>query len=444
MTRDIIRDLGGKLILRQAVPEDTEALVAFNAAIHVDSESDTGFRVGAWTRDLMSKPHPTFQVGDFTIVEDTTTGKIVSSLNLISQTWQYAGISFKVGRPELVGTLAEYRHRGLVRAQFEVIHQWSAERGELLQAITGIPYYYRLFGYEMALNLEGGRAGYLPHIPKLEAGKTEPYRFRKAQVEDIPFLCQLYEIACRRSLVSCVWDAPLWRYEILGKSQDNVNRFELRIIESAAGEAVGYLAFPHFRWGAMQIASQYEVKAGHSWAAVTPSVVRYLQSVGESQAPYHGEALFSSFGFWLGAEHPVYAVLPGSLPRVRQPYAWYLRVPDLPAFLRLIAPELERRLDNSPLAGHTGELKITFYREGIKLVFEGGKIVEATSWKPEPQGHSGQAAFPGLTFLQLLFGYRSIDELKYAFPDCWTDGDEALALLSAAFPKRASNVIPVS
>ena len=36
-----------------------------------------------------------------------------------------------VGRPEAVGTRPEYRRRGLVRAQFEVIHAWSAERGEL-------------------------------------------------------------------------------------------------------------------------------------------------------------------------------------------------------------------------------------------------------------------------------------------------------------------------
>ena len=61
-------------------------------------------------------------------------------MNLISQTWAYEGIPFEVGRPELVGTLPEYRNRGLVRAQFEEVHRWSAARGELVQGITGIPY----------------------------------------------------------------------------------------------------------------------------------------------------------------------------------------------------------------------------------------------------------------------------------------------------------------
>ena len=160
----ILRDLGDHLILRRATPDDADTLAEFNALIHTDEPGQPDKRIASWTKDLITKPHPTFSPGDFTIVEDTSTRKIVSSLNLISQTWSYAGIPFKVGRPELVGTLPEYRNRGLVRAQFEVIHQWSAERGEMAQGITGIQYYYRLFGYEMALNLSGGRAGYLLHI----------------------------------------------------------------------------------------------------------------------------------------------------------------------------------------------------------------------------------------------------------------------------------------
>ena len=35
--------------------------------------------------------HPTFAQDDFTIVAEKGTGRIVSSLNLISQTWTYAG-----------------------------------------------------------------------------------------------------------------------------------------------------------------------------------------------------------------------------------------------------------------------------------------------------------------------------------------------------------------
>lgn len=443
--RGFLRDLGGGLILRRSTREDTEALVDFNARIHYEREDGKrDERIGAWTRDLMEQAHPTFKDRDFTIVEDISSGKIVSTMNLISQTWSYAGISFGVGRPELVGTLAGYRNRGLVRAQFEVIHQWSTERGEIVQAITGIPYFYRLFGYEMALTLGGGRAGFKPHIPRLKEGETEPYLIRPAKANDLPFISDLYAQNAQRYLIRSVRDQALWEYELNGASGSNINRSELRLIETVSGEPVGFLAHPSFRWGSMMAATIYEIKPGRSWDAVTPSVIRYLQSTGERFLPEHGDEQFESFGFWLGVEHPVYQVLREQLPRVRSPYAWYLRVADLPGFLRHIAPVLEQRLLGSPLAGYHGELKITFYRTGLRLVFENGRLAQVDPWEPTPQGHSGGAAFPDRSFLQMIFGYRSLDELKYAFPDCWTASDSNHALLDSLFPKQVSNVWPVS
>ena len=134
---NLIKDLGDGLILRRAVPADSEQLAAFNALMHTeDEEKQPDERISEWTHDLMMRSHPTTGPADFTIVEDQKTRQIVSTLVLISQTWSYAGIEFKVGRPELVGTDSAYRERGLVRAQFDAVHAWSAERGELVQGIT--------------------------------------------------------------------------------------------------------------------------------------------------------------------------------------------------------------------------------------------------------------------------------------------------------------------
>ena len=443
----MIRDLGDGLVLRRSTLQDAQALADFNATIHSDDGPEKpDDKLAAWTFDLLTRPHPTFDVGDFTIVEDTTNGRIVSSLNLISQTWSYAGIKFKVGRPELVGTHPDYRNRGLVRAQFDLVHQWSAERGELVQAITGIPYYYRQFGYEMTMNLGGGRLGYLPHVPRLSENEQEAYVIRPAGLDDLPLIISLYDLGCQRSLVSCVWAEQEWRYELSGKSQNNVNRSELRIIETPAGEAVGFLAHSFFNWanGVTLPLSLYELKPGVSWAAVTPSVIRYLKTTGEANAKQLGKELFGAFGFWLGESHPAYLVIKERLPRVRKPYAWYLRLPDLPGFLRLISPLMETRLKDLAYAGHTGELKLSFYRNGVQLSFEQGRITAIQPWTPTPFGHSGDAGFPGLTFLQLVFGYRSFEELDDSFADCWSDNDEAFGLLSVLFPRKPSNVWPIA
>ena len=157
---DVLRDLDDGLLLRHGRVSDATALAAFNAEIHRNPGSpEPDIAAGVWTRDLLTRPHPTLRPDDFTLVEDRRSGTIVSSLNLIPQTWTYGGIPFGVGRVELVGTLPEYRRRGLVRRQMEVVHAWSAARGHLAQAITRIPFYYRQFGYDMALGLGGGRAG---------------------------------------------------------------------------------------------------------------------------------------------------------------------------------------------------------------------------------------------------------------------------------------------
>ncbi len=443
--RDPVRDLGNGLVLCRATAADTEQLVARHSDLHRDEGMEQpDERVGAWTRDLMERPHPTVRSGDFTVVKEVSTGRIVSSMCLISQTWSYGGIEFGVGRPELVGTEPEFRQKGLVRAQFELIHQWSAARGERLQAITGIPWYYRQFGYDMALNLSGGRVGYKPHLPKLDNGQAEPYRVRPATEADLPFVAAVYAEGNRRCLVACVRDEALWRDELAGKSEQNVNRVELRVIETAGGQPVGFLAHPFFLWGSMLATQVYELAAGVSWLAVTPSVARYLWQTGQEYARAAGKSdEFAAFGFWLGAEHPAYEALNRRLPDVRKPYAFYLRLPDVAGFVRHVAPVLERRLLDSAAAGHSAELKISFYRSGMRLVLEGGRLTEVEPWMPIGQ-NGVSAAFPDLTFLQLLFGYRSLQELDDAFADCYAATCEARALLEALFPKQMSRVWPIS
>ena len=83
----ILRDMGKGLVMRRVTPADSQALATFNARIHSDDGLDKPDELLAvWTRDLMEKPHPTFDIGDFIIVEDTEKGEIVSSMNLIPQT----------------------------------------------------------------------------------------------------------------------------------------------------------------------------------------------------------------------------------------------------------------------------------------------------------------------------------------------------------------------
>ena len=441
--KTIIKDLGAGLILRRSTPDDADALADFNARIHSDDGPDKpDERLAAWTRDLLTRPHPTFSPDAFTIIEETASGHIVSSLNLIPQTWTYEGIPFGVGRSELVGTLPEFRKRGLIRIQYEEIHKWCAERDLVVQAITGIPYFYRKFGYEMALDLSGGRFGHAAHVPKLKDGETEPYQLRPATLADIPFMAEVYEQTQQRYPIVCQRTPEIWHYEFDGRSKNHINRWEQRIIENENGEPVGYLMHPYFLIMDGAFATAYELKQGISWLAVTPSVVRYLWETGQAYAE-RDDKPSNSFGFLLGAQHPAYVALGSKLPSYDRPYAWYMRVPDLPGFIRHIAPALETRLAESIATGHTGKIRINRYSHILVLNFEQGKLtgVEEETRKASDYGDLG---LPELTILQIVFGRSSFADLHDFFPDVYYDNEQASILLDILFPKKHSNVLGIT
>lgn len=444
---ELPRDLGDGLLLRRATAADVEAIAALNSRLHSWSPvTPWRERFAAWTRDLLDGGHPTTAAGDFTVVEDRGTGAIVSTLGLIMQTWSYDGVPIRVARPELVGTDPAYRRRGLVRVQMAAAHDRAAAQGALALGITGIPWYYRQFGYEMTLALDGGQIGYAAQIPTLPAGTTEPYTLRPATEADLPFLMRTYEEGTRRYVVAALRDEAQWRYELSGRHAESLQAKVLRVIVGTDGEAAGMLThWPKLFENEQFVIETYELKAGISWLAVTPSVLRYVRATAERYATETSAAegpgtthAFASYVFLLGTQHPLYQATPQWLPQERRPYAWFLRVPDLPRFIRAVAPILERRLTTSPLAGYSGERRISFYRDGLRLAFERGHLTAAEGWQPTVE-QEGDCAFPELTFLHLLFGHRSLAEVGHLYPDCWAD-DESTTLLNALFPPGPADV----
>lgn len=438
-----IRDLGDGLILRHGSVEDADALADINSRMHSDDGPDQpNLGIGAWIQDLVAKPHPTLVPSDFTVVEETSTGKIVSTLCLIPQTWTFDGIEFGVGRPELVCTLPEFRKRGLVRVQMEEVHKWSTDRGHLVQVITGIPYFYRQFGYDMALNLSGARRGFEPHVPALKEGETEPFNIRLAVDGDVDFILKTYESHERKQAISCKRTPEIVRYEMTGKSALSIIRYEKMIIEDTNGKHIGYFEHPNELWFGGVACVYFALAEGASWLAVAPSVVRYLWKKGAEIAERESTTR-TSFSFNLGEQHPIYEVLDDKLPTVRKPYAYYVRVPDVPAFLTQVKPALEKRLAESAAVGYSGELRVGFYKDGFRMVFENGKITSIESIKHNTD-RDVDVAFPDYTFLHVLFGHRSFDELRHAFVDCYVHNPTARVLINALFPKRDSFVQAVA
>ncbi|MCP4165581.1 MAG: GNAT family N-acetyltransferase [Chloroflexi bacterium] len=427
-------DLGDNLQLRWATSADTHAVAEFNHRMHDENQDIDHF--GALSRDFMEGKHPLIGPSDFTMVEDTSTGRIISSMNLISQTWSYGGVPFKLGRPELVGTDPEYRRRGLVRRQFEVIHRLSAKRGELMLAITGIPWYYRMFGYEMAMYLDAGCNVYHRDLPSYDA-EADPYQLRPAALADLPFIRDLYQCSSKRYPYSVALSDDLWQYEFDGFSEYELGRRRWQILETKKGKRLGYVQHHPWRWHNALSITQVELKPGLGLLQFLPTLLHGLWQVGEATPNPADENAqmkthqMKALHLRMGPDHPLYNAWKTGFHAIK-PYAWYVRVPDLVAFLSHVRPALERHLVDSVAAGYSGELKWHNYRNGIHMTFEKGRITAIEAWSPE-EWFKGDARFPDLTFLHLLCGRRRCAELSQEHADARAN-NKAEVLLDTLFP----------
>jgi hypothetical protein len=439
------RDLGDGLRLRWSTPDDTERLIALYRFVFRDSpDQPLNDTLPVWIEDMMSGRHPLITPHDFALVENTRSGAVVAATCLLRATWEYEGIALPAGRPEVVATDPEYRHRGLVRAIFELIHARSQARGDLAQGITGIAYFYRQFGYEYAMDLDAWRTTHFSAIPALKPDATEPYTLRQATADDIPLLRAIYDHERADALVSSQIDEAYWRWVLGGMHPQSGECWKTYLIAASDGRGVGYVWVGPLRrtvrvviWG---LATLPEV----SLLAVMPSVLRGIQALAPGirlRQPDLPPA--DQIRWYLGVEHAAYTALNDLVETsIVPPYAWYVRVPDVPALLLRIAPVLARRLAASPLAaGYSGELTLDFHRGGLRLVFAEGRLTAAEDWHLPVWGTAG-AGFPPLVFLQLLFGHRSLDELRAIYPDVEAEY-EAGVVLRALFPKRRSLLRPL-
>jgi hypothetical protein len=317
----------------------------------------------------------------------------------------------------------------------------------LAQGITGISYYYRQFGYEYALDLGGRRSVYLAAIPQLKPGETEPYALRDATPADLPQVMALYDRERARGPISAQIDADYWHWLLEGPNPATGEGWNTRLIVRRGDNGaapLGYLLTNRWRHGDRLGVIGMALEPGVSLPTLLPSVLRALQALAlalpasKPDAPAAARISFALFG-----SHPVYDALGAELTAdIEPPYAWYVRVPDLPRLIRRIAPALERRLAASSASGYTGELTLDFYRSGLRLVFDQGLLTDAADFRAEGWDPEYQAGFPPLVFLQLLFGRRSLAELRYAFPDVWAN-QIARPLLEALFPARPAWVLPL-
>ena len=329
------------------------------------------------------------------------------------------------GQVELVAVAASHEHRGLARALMGWAHRRSAERGHLLQVMIGIPYFYRLFGYEYAIDIASAREVGHDAVRRLAGGRPAGSRgpvLRTATAADLPALARLQESAQAGFDVAVPHPAARWR-ALLGQSVATV-----RVLEQDGSVVASARVRPGDGLLVAEAAAVDEAGARDLLAALAGEAV----ASGERLSVVHRAGTVTG-RTWDGLLEPA--------DDAAEQY--YVRIADPAAVLDALRPVLARRA-----AGFDGEragidrlgaaLVISTFGAHYRLpVTDGGfGPVEVGGPMQAPGANGGFGVAPD-QLGALLLGGRGFAGLRRLRPDVY--GDRELG--EVLFPPRTADVL---
>ena len=122
--------------------------------------------------------------------------------------------------------------------------------------------------------------------------------------------------------------------------------------------------------------------------------------------------------------------------KTNRPYAWQVKIIDLPSFISKIKPVLEERIENSEYTCLSKDITINFWKYAVKMKIEEGKIVSIERAFGEKDRTIG---FNPYAFMKLALGYKSRMELEKMYPDFRVQGNLE-GLIDVMFPKQSSYI----
>ena len=293
----------------------------------------------------------------------------------------------------------------------------------------------------MAIDLGNDSQLPLSVIPKLKADETPTYSLRPAITSDIENLQAWEAYDQRTGGLSLKREWKHWDYDLNHRHKDSAVLPSTYIVVNADGKDVGFISIEMDKYYSSINVWRWIIGDQSSYFDTFDDVLRAIQTLtDEFFAPLSDDKYPKLMHFDNGIAPALKSLIHRTDGKIHtdRVYMWYVRVDDLPAFIKLIAPVLEQRLSGSGMNRFTGDLKIGLYEfNQIEIVFEDGKITNVTLIE-DGQG-SSDTSFPYHTFLNILFGHRDWRELTHILPEVHANR-KADMLLTALFPKMRSHI----
>lgn len=434
-------ELSHGAVLRWATPADAAAYGALaEHAFVIGADHHINPNVRTYAHDLTSDNHPFCQSGTVAVV--TLDNALVAAAALMKQPFSYAGVPIPVGRPELVCSHSDVRQRGYVRAIMHRLHDASTARGDLMQVITGIPHYYHQFGYTWAIDYNGFCRIEVAKLPPLTDAHPK-VTLRPFERHDYDLFRTLYErdLSARKLTITTPYPEELFAHS-LGKSL-STEGFRAYGIYNPEGACIGFCLMTLRNWdGSVSLmALGYSAEGSHYIHSLP--VLHAVHAIAQTlPKPIAAHPDYHAIDILEDGNHPIAAAMSAiSIAHTHiKPYTWYVRIPDMPRMLLHIRSVLEERIAESPLRGYTGNVEVTFYRNGITMEWRDGVLVDVKHRPIAAYGDAPQAGYPYTAFCQLVCGWRSSEELREWYPDIWSYPNTTV-LLDILFPKVPTQLL---
>jgi predicted N-acetyltransferase YhbS len=334
--------------------------------------------------------------------------EVLSTAAIFPGQLRFGGVTMLAGAIEFVATSERAEGQGLVRRLLDEIHRTASSRGEMLQWIVGITYFYRRFGYEYAIPVDGMHLFAADTAPP----RPEGWSVRAAEHGEIETIARSQESFARVADVSIT--ATKWVWDMYRRSPN----YEVVVAEGPREQAFGRI---------------------YAW-----DEDRYLTDI-VAQSVAGAAALISA-----AADDGQWDVSVLSRPGARRyleelaPWtpshdAYYLRVADPVALLEAIRPELTRRLEGQSEPDPAEDALISLYGSSIRFAYARRRVgpIRREGAVPGPISEGGSGVAPD-QIVSLILGPLGAAGLAELHPD--VNLGEQADLMEALFPPQTCDV----
>jgi predicted N-acetyltransferase YhbS len=333
--------------------------------------------------------------------------QIIGVVNVIDRMVHIGSAQVRCAIIAPLATAAAHQNTGVGSALMRDTLDWARKNGFQLSMLWGHPWLYPRYGYAPAIK------GYTVHVPaSLQPFGDRAYTLRPYSSADTPALMQVYHSETATATLAEVRSDQPWEWRPYHPSTS------IQVAVDPAGAIRGYarMTIEAERLHVGEIAAMDQGAAQALFDRLL-----YLareHSLPDLQVTATPDNRWSGLAFRQGAEI-----------RVRSGGgAGMVRVLDLPALLKAIAPELQRRITHSEYAARRAEVAIESPVGRATLRVNHGRIELGEG------GLSNAVTLPFHALGPLVAGYQPIDDLL-GLAGVFIYGSETKRLLDVLFPE---------